>query len=349
MKPMQAGDNFHKWTKVDLHRHLEGSLRLSSLEELARELALFDGKSPEGFRSTVTVREGDPFQPQYFLSRFETIRRFFTDRDTIERFASEVIEDAAADNVCYLELRFTPAALASQGGFSFEEVSEWVVAAATAAAESRDVQVRFLLSINRHEPITVAEEVGEIALALRTRGVVGLDLAGNELNYPSEPFAGVMGRVRREGLGISVHAGEWGSVDELGMAIRGLGATRIGHGVRILEDEELLREARDAGVCFEISLTSNQRTGAIPDLHAHPLPGMLEAGLQVALTTDDPAIFGVTLSDEYRLARETLNLSPETLKGMTLSAVQASFLEPKGKRQLESQFVREFWGEEGEP
>ena len=342
---MNFGDRYRSWSKVDLHRHLEGSLRRSSLLELAQERPTLTGIDLQALPQNVAVREDDPHEPEFFLSRFETLRKFFLDRQTIERLTGEGIEDAAVDGVRYLELRFTPAALASQGSFTFEEVSDWVISAASSAAESNAIQVQFLLSLNRHEPLALAEEVAEVAVGFRTRGVVGLDLAGDENNHPARPFAAVLERARSAGLNISVHAGEWGDVHELSVAIRELGARRIGHGVHILEDEDLLREARESEVCFEVSLTSNQRTGAVPDLRSHPLPEMLEAGLQVALTTDDPAIFDITLSDEYGLSEQYLKLSPETLKGMTLSAVQASFLEPKPKRILEQQFVREFWGE----
>ena len=342
---MHSADRFQDWNKVDLHRHLEGSLRLSTLRELAQHTGLLGEKDARDLQDLVTVSAADPHTPDFFFSRFPTIRKFFLDRAVIERLVEEVIADAAADHVRYLELRFTPAALASQRHFALEQVSDWVISAANAAAESHALQVRFLLSFNRHEPTAVAEQVAAAALAFRSQGVVGLDLAGDEVHHRLDPFKALLMNARQEGLKISVHAGEWGSVDELRTAIRDLGASRIGHGVRILEDPDLVREAREADVCFEISLTSNLRTGSIPALVTHPLPAMLEAGLRVALTTDDPAIFGITLSDEYSVAHEMLSLSSETLKGMTLSAVQASFLDAKLKRQLEAQFVNEFWGE----
>jgi len=340
---MIPGSDFQRWSKVDLHRHLEGSLRTSTLLELAGEYGMLGEIDRQGLEQLVAVGPGDPFQPAFFLSRFETIRKFFVSREVIQRLAAEVIEDAAADRVRYLELRFTPAALASQHAFGLDQVSDWVISAAAEAALAHGIKVHYLLSINRHEPVEVAAEVAALAASLRARGVVGLDLAGDELRHSAQPFAGVVQQAREAGLRISVHAGEWGQVDELAMVIREFGAARVGHGVRVLEDPDLLREARERDVCFEISLTSNLRTGAVPGLDTHPLPEMLEAGLQVALTTDDPGIFGITLSDEYELAHE-LGLSAQTLKGMTLSAVGASFLEPKPKRELESRFITEFWG-----
>jgi adenosine deaminase len=343
---MQPGDTFFHWDKVDLHRDLEGSLRLSTLHAIAQEHALLRMENASELESLVRVDPSDPHRPDFFLSKLDSIRKHFIDQAAIERFSREVIEDAAADQVRYLELCFAPAALASRGNFPLEAVCEWVISAASAEAETQAVDVRYLLSFDQHEPVAVAREVTELAIALHPRGVVGLDLT-NDQRYPAAtPPAGMLRHAHDQGLGIAVHASGWGS-GKLTAAIRELGATRIAHGVHILEDQDLLREAREAEVCFEVGLTSDLRTGALQDLASHPLPGMLEAGLQIALTTDDPAIFNITLSDEYRLAMDVLGLSLETLKGMTLSALQSSFLDPKSKRLLERHFVAQFWGKEG--
>jgi len=331
--------------KVDLHRHLEGSIRLENLVGLDLAQGKATGEELEVLRTKITHTAGDPRDPGFFLSRFKAIRELFIDREVIERLTRAVISEAASDNVRYLELRLTPVALAARGGFELDEVTGWVINAAHQEALRHELMVRFLLSFNRHEPLDLAHEVLDIALARRELGVVGLDLAGDERTSPAEPFAAIMLRARDEGLGLSVHAGEWGDAAHIAYAIHELGANRIGHGVNVMRDAGLAADARKAGVCFEVSLTSNERTGAVGSLQDHPLVEMLQAGLRVALTTDDPGIFETSLSAEHEIAVRRLGLSLQTIKGMTLTAVQASFLDKKSKQALEKSFVQAMWGE----
>lgn len=142
---------------------------------------------------------------------------------------------------------------------------------------------------------------------------------------------------------MTIHAGEWSAAENVRQAILDLGADRIGHGIRVLEDAQVTALARERGIPFEVSIASNYLTGVIPSLDAHPLPQMLQAGLRTVLTTDDPSIFGITLSHEYQYAVDHLGLSLESLKGFILTAVQAAFLDPRKIRQLEKEFIDTFW------
>jgi adenosine deaminase len=173
-----------------------------------------------------------------------------------------------------------------------------------------------------------------------------LDLAGNEIEFPAGPFQAILAGAKQAGLGITIHAGEWSVAQNVSQAILELGADRIGHGIRVLEDREVTALARDRGIPFEVSITSNYLTGAIPSLDAHPLAEMIQAGLRIVLGTDDPAIFGTTLSGEYQFALDHLDLSFESMKGFILTAVQAAFLDPRRIRQLEAEFIDTFWRHE---
>lgn len=341
-----VADAFQAIPKVDLHRHLEGALRVETLAMAGQVDPQAKNEKPDGVRQSVTHSSADPRDPGFFLTRFKAIREYFINRTVIEQLTRSVIIDAASDNVRYMELRLTPVAIAARGKYTLDDVTGWVIDAAKQEAEAQGLHVNFVLSFNRHEPVDRAREVLELALARRKQGVVGLDLAGDERTFPAHPFAPIMIRAREEGLGISVHAGEWGDHAQIAYAIDELGATRIGHGVHVLQDLKLVEHARKAGVCFEVSLTSNERTGAVSSIQEHPLPAMLQAGLKVALTTDDPGIFETTLSAEYALAVERLGLSMETIKGMILSAIQASFMDEKARQAEEQAFVRAIWGEE---
>ena len=326
-----------KLPKVDLHRHLEGSLRLKTLVEIARRDGLPLPQDERALSNQVQVQRDDERTSPLFLSKFETLREFYRSPEIIRRITREVIEDAAEDGVRYLELRFTPVTLIRSGGFTLEEVVEWVVETALKEAADYGMGLGLILSINRHDSITSAERAAQVAVDWRDRGIAGLDLAGDESNYPADGFTQIFASVREAGLGTTAHAGEWSGAESVRFAMEQLGADRIGHGVRVLEDIEIVRQARERRVVFEVCLTSNYHSGVVSQMSDHPLPRMIEAGLQVTLNSDDPGISNIRLSDEHLTATEELGLSIETLKGLTLVAAQAAFLPLRAKRELEAE------------
>jgi adenosine deaminase len=334
--------------KVDIHRHLEGSLRLSSLAEIARSQRLSLPTDAASLRPYVQVPDGTSVSTAGFLEIFKTIRKFFHSRDVIQRFVDEIVEDAAQDHVYALELRFTPAALAQAGAADLEEVTEWVLSAAQKAGGRYGVQVACILSVNRHEPVEIAESVTNIAVERSSDGVTGLDLAGDEVHFPAKPFKSSLLRAKDAGLGITIHAGEWAGAENVREAIEVLHADRIGHGIRVLDDEDITALAARSGTVFEVSLTSNWKTGAVSDLGSHPITGMIQAGLAVALTTDDPSVFDTTLSDEFEVAQEQFGFSMDSIKAFNLTALQAMFLSERDKKRIEKELVQAYWGTEGE-
>ena len=329
--------------KVDLHRHLEGSIRLETIAEIVREASLPLPQDIEALRRVVQVVDGDPKNPRHFLSKFTSIRQIFRSPEIIQRITVEAVEDAARDHVRYLELRFTPAALAQSGVFNLEDVTQWVIDAAAEAASAQGIEVGLIVSVNRHESLELAEEAARVAADHIQHGVVGLDLAGDEVEFPAQPFQSILTNAKQAGLGLTIHAGEWTGAETVRHAIAELGADRIGHGIRVLEDPQVTSLATERGIPFEVSIGSNYLTGVIASLDAHPLPQMIQAGLRTVLTTDDPSIFGTTLSREYQHAVDHLGLSLEALKGLTLTAAQASFLDPGRMGQLETELVDTFW------
>lgn len=317
--------------KVELHRHLEGSLRLETLRTLA---ALHHIAIPTDLQSAVQMQPADPNNSATFLSKFPTLRLFFRSLQVIQRLTREVVADAAADGVLYLELLFTPVALARHSGVGLGKIIDAVIEAAHEAAAAHGMQVRLVASVNRHEPVALAEETLAEAARRAGRGIVGFNLAGDEANFDGAPFARVFESARTAGLGVSIHAGEWAGAGSVRQAIELLGAQRIGHGVRILEDPAVIELARRRQVAFEVCLTSNVQTGVVPSLAQHPLLRMLNAGLNVTLNTDDPGISQVTLSGEYRTACEDLGLPMPALQNCITAAARASFLPAAEKEAL---------------
>lgn len=324
---------FHLYPKVELHRHLEGSLRLSTLMEIARQYQLNLPGSVE-LQQLVQIGPDDPQTVANFLSKFATLRQFYRSPEIISRVTYEAVEDAVRDRVRYMELRFTPVALSRANDYALEDVMDWVVAAIRQATQDYNIQVNLLASVNRHEPVAVAEQVVDLAVAKQAQGIVGIDLAGDEVNYPAAPFRKLFHSARQSGLSVSVHAGEWAGAENIADAIEHMGADRIGHGVRVMEAAQVVSLARETGIAFETCITSNYQSGVVDTISKHPLKKMLEAGLVVTINTDDPGISKITLTDEYRRAHDQLGLTVPQIKQTILDAAGAAFLDRIAKDNL---------------
>ena len=339
---MDSSNNFYKnLPKVDLHRHLEGSLRLRTIMEIARAHGITVPYNVEPFSSLVQVQTSEPYTYQNFLAKFNTLRMFYRSPEVIHRVTREAVEDAATDNVRYLELRFTPVALSRAERFPLGEVMDWVCESAEKAAKEFGLQVRLVASVNRHESVELAEQVAWLASARIGRGMLGLDLAGNEAEFSAVPFLGVFKEAHQTGLKLTVHAGEWAGASNVQEALETLNAERIGHGVRVMEDSKTVALARERGTAFEVCVTSNFQTGVVHSLQEHPVLKMLNAGLNVVLGTDNPSISQITLSDEYQRACEALGMEHTTLKERILAAAQASFLPEADRVKLMEQLRKE--------
>jgi len=324
--------------KIDLHRHLEGSLRLETLLKIARDHKLnVPTTDLEALRPFVQVTN-DPATHEAFLGKFEVLRHFYRSPEMIHRLVYEAVADAALDHVKYLELRFSPQALSRVQGFSLAEVTDWVIASVAQAEADFDIQVGLIITLVRHNPVPQARRVAEIAFERFGKGIVGLDLAGDEVKFPSRPFTPLFKEAQQVGLGITVHAGEWASAFGVQEAILELFADRIGHGVRTLENSEILQLVREREIAFEVCLTSNLQTGVVHQMSHHPLVDMLDIGLLATVNTDDPSISDCTLTDEYEIALDQLNLGYPTLRQMILTAAGSAFLPPPERQKLIDKF-----------
>ena len=317
--------------KVEIHRHLEGSLRLSTLMEIASRYHDVFPPSRD-IPALGQVQDDDEMTFSNFLSKFQVLRDFYQTPEIIRRVAYEVVEDAAREGVAYLELRFAPVALSRMRDFPMGEVMDWVIESTRQASEDHNIITRLLTTFNRHESVSLAEKVVQLAVDRIDQGIVAIDLAGNEAEFSALPFAGVIRGAKESGLHATIHAGEWAGAENVREALEVLQVNRIGHGVRVLEDPDTVQLAREQNATFEVCVTSNYQTGVVPSVEDHPLPQMLEAGLNVTINTDDPGISRITLIDEYRLVCETLGLSITEVSECIMAAARTSFL-PEQERQ----------------
>jgi adenosine deaminase len=219
---------------------------------------------------------------------------------------------------------------------------DWVIEGAHQAEKEFGVITRLIASVNRHESLPLAAQVSYLAAERQGDGIVGLDLAGDEVGYPAGPFAKIFRSAQQKGLHITVHAGEWSTGENITQAIEDLGAERIGHGARVLESSRAIDLARERGIAFESCVTSNYQSGVVAEVSAHPLPLMLAEGLNVTINTDDPSISQIDLSNEYRLVCEEFGLALNELRQRVLSAARAAFLPEEERQRLVDAIGKEF-------
>jgi adenosine deaminase len=319
--------------KVDLHRHLEGSLRLRTLAEIAKEHGIeLPAYDIEELRPYVQITD-DPPDFQRFLEKFKLLRKFYTSKEAVQRIAREAVLDAAKDNIRYLELRFNPVALSRAQSFPRSDVVEWVMDAVEAIQEEAGTRTCLILQIGRDEPLEIAEEIVDIAVANYGPLLRGIDLAGDEVNYPADRFAIPFQRAREAGLHITVHAGETNGPDNVRTAVNLLGADRIGHGIYAVANSEVVQMLYEQRIALEVCPTSNFQTGVVPGLTMHPLLDLIGLRLRVTINTDDPSISDTTLSDEYAVAVKDVGLTNEMVYWTLGNAVRAAFL-PQEERPL---------------
>ena len=319
---------------IDLHRHLDGNLRLATILDLAlaHDLPLPAYTLAE-LRPHIQVSAPETDIMAYF-TKFNWMVSVLADLDACRRVAYENVLDAAAEGLDYIELRFSPWFMAKPHGLDPVGVVEAVVDGVRQGnAETPNTRANLLGIISR----TYGAEIGmrELQALLTHRDdIVGLDLAGDEVNYPAEMFSEHFKLARDAGWGITVHAGESAGPESVRRAIEDLGARRIGHALSINQDPELVEMMLERRIGIEANLTSNVHTSSVPSYEAHPLKGWLEQGLLATINTDDPGISPVTLREEFEVAAPLAGLTAADTRLAQENAVAVTFLSEDQKKAL---------------
>lgn len=319
---------------IDLHRHLDGNLRLATILDLAlaHDLPLPAYTLAE-LRPHIQVSAPETDIMAYF-TKFNWMVSVLADLDACRRVAYENVLDAAAEGLDYIELRFSPWFMAEPHGLNPVGVVEAVVDGVRQGnAETPNTRANLLGIISR----TYGAEIGmrELQALLTHRDdIVGLDLAGDEVNYPAEMFSEHFKLARDAGWGITVHAGESAGPESVRRAIEDLGARRIGHALSINQDPELVEMMLERRIGIEANLTSNVHTSSVPSYEAHPLKGWLEQGLLATINTDDPGISPVTLREEFEVAAPLAGLTAADTRLAQENAVAVAFLSEDQKKAL---------------
>lgn len=315
---------------IDLHSHLEGRVRPQTAAELAAGL----GIAPPAGGWERAIRLDGPADLTVYLAKVAVTYPFFGSTDAARRIAREAVEDGAAAGLDYLELRFGPATHASDEA-GIDDVVAAVTEGMREGSAATGMPSGAVVAALRHHDRETNLAVARAAARAAGNGVVGFDLAGDELLYPDlRPHTDAFALARAAGLGITCHAAEAAPGPAAREAVELLGATRIGHGAHIVDDADTLRWAADSGIVVEICPTSNWYTGAIADVAQHPAPRFRDAGVKLVLGDDNPMQTGSGMREERDLLARVLGFGPADLAALDSVSVEAAFLEPAVRREL---------------
>lgn len=316
---------FEALPKTDLHVHLDGSLRLGSIVDLAQEAGVeLPVSSVDGLNETIGVGKNFGSLEEY-LRGFATTLKVMQTHSALRRIAFELAEDAHTENVRYMEVRYAPM-LHTQQGLKLTEVVEAVLEGLTRAREQYGIYSNVILCGIRNISPESSYEMAELAVAYKGRGVVGFDLAGAEEDHPAKLHKRAFQLVRDNNVNCTIHAGEAYGPSSIAQALHDCGAHRIGHGCRLIENADLLHYVNDHRIPLECCPSSNVQTGAVRELSSHPLKLYFDLGLRVTINTDNRLITDTSVSKELWLAHQSMGLSFADMKRIVLAGFKSSFL-----------------------
>jgi adenosine deaminase len=320
---------------VDLHRHLDGSVRLETILDLGRQHNLeMPAWDVEGLRPYVQVIDPQP-GVMAFIEKFKLMTAILVDYDACHRVAYENVADAQQEGLDYVELRFSPWFMASGRSLDPAGIVEAVCDGIAEGQRDFGVRTNLIGILSRtYGPEIAWKELD--ALLTQKEHLVAIDLAGDEANFPGELFVDHIHKAVSAGWGITVHAGESAGPESIWQAVQDLGAARIGHGVTAIQDLGLMNFLVEREIGVECNLTSNLQTSTVANYANHPIREFLERGILATINTDDPGISNIDLAYEYNVAAPAAGLRQEQIHQAQRNAVLVAFLSPDEKAALTS-------------
>lgn len=316
---------FEKLPKTDLHVHLDGSLRIETMLELAQQKGVkLPADTPEGLRRAMHCGENTGSLVEY-LKAFDITLSVMQTEDALFRSAYELAEDAAQENVRYMEVRYAPM-LHARGGLRMVAVVEAVLAGLRQAEKDHGIESRVIICGIRNISPESSLEMARLAVAYKNRGVVAFDLAGAEYDHPAKHHRDAFQLIRNNNINCTIHAGEAFGPESIAQAIHVCGAHRIGHGCRLREDGDLLHYVNDHRIALECCPSSNVQTGAVASIASHPLKLYYDLGVRVTVNTDNRLITDTTVSKELWLCHKEMGLSAADIARIILNGFKAAFM-----------------------
>lgn len=318
--------------KVELHCHLDGSVRPETMYELLLEEGEIEEMSPEEFRKLVMVEDECSSLVEY-LEKFSYPLKVMQSKENIERITYELLEDLSKQNVKYVEIRFAPF-LFMKKGLSFDESIENVLKGMKRAKKDFGILSNAILACMRYEDVEKSIEIVEYGEKYLGKGVVAVDLAGGEEGFPPETHRKAFDLANEKGYNITVHAGETGIYENITKSIELLHAERIGHGIAAIRSSKVMELLKEKNIFLENCPISNLQTKAVDSLEKYPIKDFLNKGLLATVNTDNTTVSNTSLDKEYKILMDELDFSLEEIIKLINNSVEATFLPEEEKNDL---------------
>ncbi|MCK9584185.1 MAG: adenosine deaminase [Candidatus Cloacimonetes bacterium] len=340
MKLKLTKELVHRLPKTDLHVHLDGSVRPATIIDLAKkgkiELPTFQQSELE----KLIVCGPHTQSLEDYLRGFHIVNLVLQTEEGLKRAAYELAEDAARENLRYMEVRYAPILHANKG-LELSEISQAVLDGLKIAEEDFGIKTGVIICGIRNMDPDISLKMAELAEEFKNKGVVGFDLAGGEYNNPAQVHKAAFDLAKKHNLNITVHAGEADGASSIHQALHACGAHRIGHGTRLIEDNDLLNYVNDHRIPLEICIKSNADTKAVAETKSHPIDFYLKKGIRVTVNTDNRTISDTCITDEYMLAIKEFGWDYPTLKKVILNGFKSAFLPYPERISLIKQTLKE--------
>lgn len=326
--------------KTELHCHLDGSLRLNTILDLAqKDKVELPTRDSDTLSKTVSITDHKGTLADY-LKKFEITLPVLQTPGSLSRAAYELAEDCHAENVLYLEVRYSPI-LHTQREMTTMESVDAVLKGLKQAEQDFKIKTGIIICGIRSISPEVSYQLAELAVAYKNRGVVGFDLAGIEENFPAKDHRKAFSLILNNNINTTLHAGEDYGPESIHQAVHYCGAHRIGHGVRLKEDGDLLNYINDHRIALEICMTSNIHTGSVKNYESHPFKFYYDYGLRVTLNTDNRLISNTSLTKEYLLAHRYFNLKIADFKEIIIGGFKSAFLPHRIRTEIIRQIAEQ--------
>lgn len=314
--------------KVELHVHLDGSVNLDLISSLS-------GDNFDIIKEKMVAPDKCADLKDY-LERFDYPCYFMQSKDNLELVAKNLLNDLKKENVIYAEVRFAPLKHMNNG-LGIDEVIDSVIN----GFKDNDLKVNLILCMMRNDSFEDNMKVIETAKKYLNRGVCAVDLAGDEAHYPTGDFKDLFKASKDYEIPFTIHAGEADGASSVKSAIA-FGAKRIGHGIRCLEDKDLVNQIIDKNIHLEVCPTSNIQTNVVNSISDHPIRKLFDLGVNLSINTDNRTVSNTSLTNEYTLLRDNLNFDINDFIKCNINAINSSFLSNDDKVKLKEKYMNYF-------